>query len=99
MAAAGDWCHFSQRVERSSGHRHLKGGVLGYEDEKFSYVVLTRAPVVRRAARVLAQPEVSKIAVTAKLCAPDGVAISKIPRRVKMDYARARRWRWGDTVT
>jgi ribosomal protein RSM22 (predicted rRNA methylase) len=24
--------------------------------------------------------------------------IAKVPRRAKQDYARARRWRWGDAV-
>jgi ribosomal protein RSM22 (predicted rRNA methylase) len=47
---------------------------------------------------VLAQPVVTKVEVTAKLCMPDGLAIEKVPRRAKAEYARARRWRWGDAV-
>jgi ribosomal protein RSM22 (predicted rRNA methylase) len=94
-----DWCHFAQRLPRSRAHMALKGAELPFEDEKFSYVVLTRAPIARPSARVLAPPDVGKVAVTAKLCTPDGLAIAKVPRRAKADYARARRWRWGDAVT
>jgi ribosomal protein RSM22 (predicted rRNA methylase) len=95
---APDWCHFTQRLPRSRAHRHIKGAELAFEDEKFAYVALTRAAVARRPARVLAQPEVGKIEVTAKLCTPGGLVIAKVPRRAKSDYARARRWRWGDAV-
>jgi ribosomal protein RSM22 (predicted rRNA methylase) len=96
---APDWCHFTQRLPRSRAHQQVKGAELPFEDEKFAYVALTRAPVSQRPARVLAQPDVGKVEVTAKLCTPEGLVVAKIPRRAKEDYARARRWRWGDAVT
>jgi ribosomal protein RSM22 (predicted rRNA methylase) len=95
---APDWCHFTQRLPRSREHKQIKGAELPYEDEKFSYVALTRVPVATHPARVLAQPDITKVEVTAKLCTPDGLAIAKVPRRAKADYARARRWRWGAAV-
>jgi ribosomal protein RSM22 (predicted rRNA methylase) len=96
--AAPDWCHFTQRLPRSRAHQQVKGAELPFEDEKFAYVALTRTALVRRPARVLAQPDVGKVEVTAKLCTPGGLVVAKIPRRAKADYARARRWRWGDAV-
>ena len=93
-----DWCHFTQRLQRSRAHKQVKGAELPFEDEKFAYVALTRAPVAQRPSRVLAQPVVSKVEVTAKLCTPEGLALTKVPRRAKADYAGARRWRWGDAV-
>jgi ribosomal protein RSM22 (predicted rRNA methylase) len=95
---APDWCHFTQRLPRSQAHKQLKDAELPFEDEKFAYVALTRAPAPQRLARVLAQPVVGKVEVTAKLCTPDGVVVAKVPRRAKADYSRARRWKWGDGV-
>jgi ribosomal protein RSM22 (predicted rRNA methylase) len=93
-----DWCHFTQRLPRSRAHKEIKGAEVPFEDEKFAYVALTRAPAAARPARVLAQPDVTKVEVTAKLCTSRGLVITKVPRRAKADYARARRWRWGDAV-
>jgi ribosomal protein RSM22 (predicted rRNA methylase) len=95
---APDWCHFTQRLPRSRAHKQVKGAEVPFEDEKFSYVALTRAPAVRHPARVLAQPVVTKIEATAKLCTPGGLAITSVSRRAKTEFARARRWRWGDAV-
>ncbi|MEH2512358.1 ribosomal protein RSM22 (predicted rRNA methylase) [Nitrobacteraceae bacterium AZCC 1564] len=95
---APDWCHFSQRLSRSRTHKHLKGAELPYEDERFSYVVLSRSPLSQRPSRVLAEPQVTKIAVTAKLCTADGLDIANIPHRNKEPYKQAKRWRWGDAV-
>jgi ribosomal protein RSM22 (predicted rRNA methylase) len=97
--AAPDWCHFTQRLPRSRAHKALKDAELPFEDEKFAYVALARTAITRHPARVLAQPDVGKVEVTAKLCTPGGLVIAKVPRRAKADYARARRWRWGDAVT
>ncbi|MEK9281814.1 MULTISPECIES: small ribosomal subunit Rsm22 family protein [unclassified Bradyrhizobium] len=95
---APDWCHFSQRLPRSQAHRQIKGAEVPFEDERFIYVALTRAPPAGRATRVLAPPDVGKAEITAKLCTPNGLAITKVPRRDKAAYASARRWRWGDGV-
>ncbi len=96
---APDWCHFVQRLPRSRAHKHLKGADLPYEDEKFSYVVLSRTAPAARVSRVLAQPTLTKIAVTAKVCTPQGLEIVTAPRRDKAFYARARKWDWGDAIT
>jgi ribosomal protein RSM22 (predicted rRNA methylase) len=95
---APDWCHFTQRLPRLRAHMRLKGAELPFEDEKFSYVALTRTPVARRLARVLAQPVVGKVEVSAKLCTPGGLRLAKVPHRDKTAYARAKRWRWGDAA-
>ena len=98
---APDWCHFVQRLARSRAHRELKGADVPFEDEKFSFIALTRQPASQRpGARVLAQPLVTKVGATAKLCRADGTAaVVSIPRRDKPAFAAARRWDWGDGVT
>ena len=85
-----DWCHFTQRLPRSRAHKQIKEADVPFEDENFSYVALTRSPIARRPARLLAQPVVGKVEVTAKLCTPEGLVIARVPRRAKADYARAR---------
>jgi ribosomal protein RSM22 (predicted rRNA methylase) len=96
--AKPDWCHFSQRLQRSRVHKQLKSAELPYEDEKFIYVALSRVPVAQRPARVLAQPFTNKIAITAKLCTDDGAIAAVAPRRDKAAYARFRKLNWGDAI-
>ncbi len=95
---APDWCHFSQRLARSRAHKHLKSAELPYEDEKFSYVVLSRNAPIPRPARVLAQPKISKVAVTIKLCTKNGIEEANAPHRDKINYSRAKKLNWGDAM-
>jgi ribosomal protein RSM22 (predicted rRNA methylase) len=93
-----DWCHFSQRLNRSRAHRQVKGADLSYEDEKFSYVALARERPPRFVARVLAHPRVNKAEVGAKLCTPAGIVTATAARREPARYKAQKAWRWGDAV-
>src|ERR1700760_2804433 len=95
---APDWCHFSQRLARSRAHKQVKGADVPFEDERFSYMVLTRTPATAHPSRILAQPVVGKAEISAKLCTSGGVTTAKVPRCDKAAYAIARHWRWGDAM-
>jgi ribosomal protein RSM22 (predicted rRNA methylase) len=94
--AGGDWCHFAARVERSSLHRRLKGGSLGYEDEKFSYVAATKSAFPFPASRILSQPQRHSGHVILKLCTPQGVQYPTISKKMGNLYKQARKADWGD---
>lgn len=96
---APDWCHFSQRLARSRDHRQVKGATLSYEDEKFSYVVLTRGPAGHVDARVLAHPRITKGEASAKLCTSEGTTLHTAARRDRDNYRAIKRWGWGDAVS
>jgi ribosomal protein RSM22 (predicted rRNA methylase) len=96
MAAAGDWCHFAARVERTSLHRQLKGGALGYEDEKFSYVVASRDPISAAPARIVRHPQKHSGHVQLTLCTPEGLTTPTIGKSQKEKYKFARHAHWGD---
>lgn len=98
MAAAGDWCHFAQRVERSSQHRQLKGGALGYEDEKFSYVVASRKIAAGGGARIVRHPGKHSGHVQLTVCTPEGRTESRtVARSSGQAYKAARKAEWGDS--
>ncbi len=94
-----DWCHFAQRLPRSRDHLHIKGAEVPFEDEKFSYVVLSRGKPQSIDARVLAPPKIVKSAITAKLCTDGGVVTDIAARRDPDAYRRRKSWRWGDSVS
>jgi ribosomal protein RSM22 (predicted rRNA methylase) len=96
MAAAGDWCHFAVRLERSSEHRRLKGGTLGYEDEKFSYLAFSKTPVDTAPARIVRHPLVHGGHIQLTLCTPQGLVSETVTRAAKDAFRAARKARWGD---
>jgi ribosomal protein RSM22 (predicted rRNA methylase) len=89
-----DWCHFAVRLERSRIHRQLKDADLAWEDEKFSYLVASRAARVSTVGRILRRPHIEKGRIALRVCAPDGVADLAVTRR-EASWRAARHARWG----
>jgi ribosomal protein RSM22 (predicted rRNA methylase) len=92
-----DWCHFAARLPRSARHRQVKGGTLGWEDEKFSYVVATSGRPARAAGRIVRHPYRRKGLVELTVCTGSpGVAGVTVSKRQGADYRAARDAGWGD---
>ncbi|MGA2655788.1 MAG: small ribosomal subunit Rsm22 family protein [Gammaproteobacteria bacterium] len=91
-----DWCHFPARVQRSKLHKQLKGGELGYEDEKFSYLIVSREKHSPADARIIAKPELHKGWVELRLCTHGHIEQKKVSAKDKLIYKKARKADWGD---
>nr|WP_221472084.1 small ribosomal subunit Rsm22 family protein [Amycolatopsis umgeniensis] len=91
-----DWCHFSARLPRTGLHRQLKSGTLGFEDEKFSYVVASRTAPERAEGRILRHPVKRKGMVSLALCTASGLTETIVTKRHGTAYRAARDAEWGD---
>lgn len=95
---ADDWCHFTCRVARSKLHKTLKGGDVPYEDEKYSYLALTRLPYTPAPNRVLRHPQKDAGRITLTVCTPDGREIKTVTKRDKTLFTAARKAGAGDSI-
>lgn len=93
-----DWCHFSTRLERTKLHRLLKEGSLGFEDEKFSYLVVTKTKLDSpNFSRIIRHPFKGSGHVKLELCSNEGNAEERtISRKDKALYRLSRDAEWGD---
>lgn len=96
--ADGDWCHFSQRLERSSLHREIKAVSLGYEDEKYSYIIGSKLPSIPYLGRILRHPQKRSGHTSFTLCTSEGIKQRIISRREKEIYKQSKKLEWGDSL-
>ncbi|HEX2582804.1 MAG TPA: small ribosomal subunit Rsm22 family protein [Chlamydiales bacterium] len=93
-----DWCHFSARAERTRLHRQLKQGSLGYEDEKYSYVVYAKPnfTLPPMEGRVIRSPQKGSGFVRLSLCSNEGTLQEiTVTRSDRENYRSARDSEWG----
>ena len=94
-----DWCHFAARVERSSLHRRIKDGELGYEDEKYSYVALAREPAALPRARIVRRPQHHSGWIELQTCTSTGLTSERATKRNPQAFREARKAQWGEALS
>lgn len=92
-----DWCHFSERVERTALHRKLKEGALGYEDEKFSYIIVSKTPCELPKGRIIRHPIKHSGHLSLTLCTENEIKQTTISKKNGEDYKKAKKSCWGDS--
>ncbi|MFA6119623.1 MAG: small ribosomal subunit Rsm22 family protein [Parachlamydiales bacterium] len=91
-----DWCHFFVRLKRSKSHKYLKKGTLGFEDEKFSYVIATKNAVAKPNSRNVRNPKSDSSEVVLTLCHNGKIVKETIEKKDKK-FKIARKTKWGDS--
>lgn len=97
-AAQGDWCHFTCRIQRTRLHKLSKGGEAPFEDEKYTYLALTKTPAEKPGSRVIRHPLTAKGYVKLELCTPNGLKSATVTKRDGALYKTARKASCGDKV-
>jgi ribosomal protein RSM22 (predicted rRNA methylase) len=90
------WCHFGIRLNRPRFQRVTKEAEVSWEDERFSFMVLSRSPVPVPEGRALHFPQKRGGHVWVELCTPEGLDKRVLSRRNGSLYKAARRMHWGD---
>lgn len=96
----GNWCHFSERLPRTPWHRLLKKGEKGYEDEKYSYLIVSKKPFenCQRKKRILRIPDKRRGHILFELCTEEGIQKKIISKKEKENYKTSKKLKWGDLL-
>lgn len=94
-----DWCNFSCRVERTKIQKDVKLGDVPYEDEKFTYLAISKEKYDFKdndMARIIRHPIIKANIIEVKLC-QRGTIINKIfTKKDKEMYKKMRKAKVGD---
>ena len=93
-----DWCHFSARVQRTSLHRKLKSADLGYEDEKFCYLIVGKKICTPYEGRIIRHPIKHSGYVEVMLCQKEDVKQVTFSKKNKEKYKSIKKLNWGDVI-
>ena len=94
-----DWCHTTCRVARTKIHKLLKSGDAPYEDEKFSYIAVSKKKKKQKDfARVLRHPKIESGKITLQVCSSNGIEEKVVTKKDKELFKSARKTGCGDKL-
>ena len=93
-----DWCHFTVRVSRTKLHRLLKQAQAPYEDEKFSYLIVTREEFSRAKNRVLRHPIIEPGKISLQICDEHGKNTYVYRKKDGQVFKKARKIKCGEEL-
>ena len=94
-----DWCHATCRVSRTKIHKLLKNGDVPYEDEKFSYIAVSKDKFEKEDfARVLRHPKIESGKITVQICSRNGISEKIVTKKDKDLFKIARKASCGARV-
>jgi ribosomal protein RSM22 (predicted rRNA methylase) len=93
-----EWCHFGVRLQRTDDHRLAKEGTRGFEDEKYSYVIVSKEPIATSFSRLLKDPLRRKGHTLITLCSKSGIEQKTVTKKNKELYKKINKLKWGDSL-
>ena len=93
-----DWCHSIVRMERTKVHKLLKNAELPYEDEKFSYIAISKEFYDNSGIRILRHPIIEKGKITLKVCNNGKIEKMVITKKDKELFKNVKKKKCGDCV-
>lgn len=93
-----DWCHSIVRIERTKVHKLLKNADLPYEDEKFSYIAISKEKCDTSGTRILRHPMIEKGKITLKVCHNGKIEDMIITKKDKELFKMAKKKKCGDLI-
>lgn len=93
---SNDWCAFTTRVNRNNILQQIKQGSLSYEDENYSYLIVTKEKQSNSYARILRHPEILKGHINLKVCENGNIKQVTITKTMGEKYKLAKKLNSGD---
>ena len=93
-----DWCHSIVRMERTKLHKLLKNAELPYEDEKFSYIAISKESCDNSGIRILRHPIIEKGRITLKVCHNGNIEEMLVTKKDKELFKSVKKKKCGDNI-
>lgn len=93
-----DWCHSVIRVERTKIHKFLKSAEVPYEDEKFSYIAISKQNLEVKGSRILRHPNISSGFIKTKLCTNGIIEEKTFTKKDKELFKKVKKSKCGDLI-